>query len=132
MNAMYKLDARAWEALVAGAYRELGFDVVLTPRSGDGRDVIATRHDVGSIRFVDQVKRYSPGHRVTAHDVQAMLGVLSSDRNVSKGIVTTTAEFAPGIEKVPRLVAFMPYRLELRSGNALLEWLRGAHGRRVR
>ena len=85
-NAMYQLDAMAWEALVAGAYRELGFDVVLTPRSGDhGRDVIATRHDVGSIRFFDQVKRYSPGHRVTAHDVRAMLGVLSSDRNVSKG-----------------------------------------------
>jgi restriction system protein len=58
-----------------------------------------------------------------------MLGALSSDRNVSKGIVTTTAEFAPGIEKEPGLVAFIPYRLELRSGNALLEWLRQAHSR---
>jgi len=130
-NAMYQLDATAWEALVAGAYSELGFEVVLTPRSDDGgRDVIATRNDVGSIRFFDQVKRYSPGRRVTANDVRALLGVLNADRNVSKGIVTTTAEFAPGIEKDPDLSAFMPYRLELRSGKRLLEWLRQAYSRR--
>jgi len=101
-KAMYQLDARGWEALIAGAYRELGFEVELTPRSGDrGRDVIATRHDVGSIKIFDQVKRYAPRRRVTAHDAQALLGVLTSDRNVSKGIVTTTGEFAPGIEKDP-------------------------------
>jgi restriction system protein len=130
-RAMYELDPRAWEELIAGGYREMGFDVTLTPRSGDrGRDVIATRRDVGAIRFFDQVKALSAGRRVTADDVRALVGVLAIEPNVSKGIVTTTAEFAPGIEKEPGIVALMPYRLELRSGKGLLEWLRDAHRRR--
>src|SRR5258708_3565822 len=45
---IYELDARKWEELVAGAWRQEGYEVILTPRSGDGgRDVIATLPGVG-------------------------------------------------------------------------------------
>jgi hypothetical protein len=45
----------------------LGFEVILTPRAADkGRDVIATRRGVGSIRFFDQVRRMA-GHLVPAN-----------------------------------------------------------------
>ncbi|MBK7581109.1 MAG: restriction endonuclease [Myxococcales bacterium] len=117
-----KVDPRTMEELVAGAYRADGYEVVLTPRSGDlGRDVIATRGDL-KICVLDQVKRYTTGHRVTGDEVNAMLGVITKFPNTSKGFVTTTASFAPGVLKDPHLQQYMPYRLELRDGDALLEW----------
>jgi restriction system protein len=133
-NAIYQLDWRKWEELVAGAYREEGFDVVLTPRSNDkGRDVIATSKGFGSIRIFDQVKAYTPGHVVTRNDVMAMVGELNAAGNVSKGIVTTTSEFAPGIGTDPDIMRLMPYRLELKPRDALLDWLNlVASRRRVR
>jgi restriction system protein len=123
-NAAYELTARQWEEIFAGAYEQLGFDeVILTPASGDhGRDVIATKSGVGSIRIYDQVKAYKPGHRVPANDVRAMLGVLSG-QNVSKGIITTTSEFAPRLMEDPAIAQHVPFRLELKDRDKLFPWL---------
>lgn len=123
-ESMYQLDWRKWEEIIAGAYRRQGFEVILTPRSNDrGRDVIATHHELGSIRFYDQVKAYAPGHVVTLEEVHAMLGVLSSQPNVSKGVITTTSTFAPGVLQDPGIGQLIPYRLELKDRDALLSWL---------
>lgn len=123
-DTIYEIDWRKREEIVAGAYRQQGFEVTLTPRSNDkGRDVIAVKQGFGSIRFFDQVKAYRPGHVVTAKDVQAMVGVLSLQPNVSKGLVTTTSEFAPGVLWDPEIARLIPYRLELKAREQLLEWL---------
>jgi restriction system protein len=122
---LYKIHWRKVEELIAGAYEREGWqDVILTPRSRDGgRDVIASKRGLGSIRILDQVKAYKPGHLVDADEVRAMLGVLEAEQNVSKGLVTTTSSFAPGVETDSRLARFMPYRLELKNGSELLRWL---------
>lgn len=124
-GAAYRIDSRTWEEIIAGAYKRAGFDeVILTPRSGDkGRDVVATKHGVGSIRVFDQVKAYRPGHLVTAEEVRAMLGVVTGAMNVSKGIVTTTSGFAPRLTEDDFIKPFIPYRLELKDRDALLSWL---------
>lgn len=115
------LTPRQWEELVAASYDKAGFDeVILTPRSGDyGRDVIAVRKGWGSVRIIDQVKAYSPGHLVTANDVRALIGVLMTDQNATKGVVTTTSAFAPRIADDPSIAPHMPYRLELVNGQEL-------------
>lgn len=95
---IYRIDPRKFEELIAGAYERTGqFDeVILTPSSADdGRDIIATKNGFGSIRIYDQVKRYKITRPVTANDIRAIVGVLTIDANVSKGIVTTTSTFAP-------------------------------------
>jgi restriction system protein len=119
------LKPRRLEELVAEAYTQQGYkDVVLTPHSNDkGRDVIvtATLPGIGTIRIVDQVKRYAPHRKVTANDVRALAGVLLRDQEVSKGIVTTTSDFAPGIQN--EFAQFMPSRIELKNGVALKKWL---------
>ena len=121
---IYEIDWRKWEEIIVGAYRQQGFDVVLTPRSNDkGRDIIATSKGLGSVRFFDQVKAYRPGHAVEAEEVRAMVGVLSIEPNVSKGLVTTTSSFAPGVLKDPEIARFVPYRLELKARDELLAWL---------
>ena len=128
---LHKVDPRMMEELVAGAYKAEGYEVVLTPRSGDhGRDVIATRGDL-KICVLDQVKRYTAGHRVTADDVNAMLGVITKFPNTSKGFVTTTASFAPGVLQDRHLQQYMPYRLELCDGDALLEWFTAVANMRI-
>jgi restriction system protein len=123
-KAMYQFDWRKWE-IIAGAYKTAGFDVTLTPPSGDrGRDVIATRSDVGSIRFIDQVKAYAPANQVSANNVRALIGVLAMDSKASKGIITTTSDFAPGVYTDVDIQRLTPTRLELRPRDKLLAWLK--------
>ena len=100
-DAIYQIDCWKWEEIIAGAYKQSGFDEVeLTPRSGDkGRDIVATKNGIGSIRIFDQVKAYAPGNLVTANDVRVMAGILSGAGNVSKGVITTTSDFAPKIKE---------------------------------
>jgi restriction system protein len=123
-NALYHLTPRQFEELIAGGYREAGFDeVILTPASGDrGRDVIAVSKEFGTIRIVDQVKLYAPTHLVTAEEVRALYGVLTLDRGASKAIVSTSSAFAPGI--YTEFADVMPGRLSLRDGAAIAAWLK--------
>lgn len=122
---LFRVDWRRLEELIAGAYERAGYpDVTLTPRSGDrGRDVIASKPGFGAIRIVDQVKRYAPRHKVTADEVRSIFGVFAADLNVSKGVITTTATFAPGALTKSGLDKYVPYRLELKDGQHLVEWL---------
>ncbi|MBC7944386.1 MAG: restriction endonuclease [Burkholderiales bacterium] len=121
---VYQLDWRKWEEIIAAAYKRQGFEVELTPRSNDkGRDVIATSRGVGCVRYFDQVKAYKPNNLVTANDVRALAGVLEFHPNVSKGVITTTSAFAPGIYEDEDIKRFMPYRLELKPKEVLLPWL---------
>jgi len=77
----FEIPPRVWEEIIAGAFLKAGFDeVILTPRSNDhGRDVIAVRKGVGSIRILDSVKAYGPGHLVTKEEVHALMGVVALD-----------------------------------------------------
>jgi len=123
-NLIYQIDPWKWEEIIAGSYRASGLfdEVVLTPRSGDhGIDVIATRHGFCSIRCIESVKRYTPGKVVTANDVRALALKVLANHNVSKGIVSTTWEFAPRIEYDPDIKSLIPHRLELVNRNALIE-----------
>jgi restriction system protein len=124
-GALHRLDWRTVEEIVAAAYKADNFDeVILTPRSGDlGRDLIAIRHGRHSIKILGQVKRYSPGHRVTAEEVRAMGMPLISDRGASKAVVATTSTFAPGIARDSLIQPLVPTRLELIDGPELTKWL---------
>lgn len=120
----FEIPPRKWEEIIAGAYKKAGFEeVTLTPASGDlGRDVIAVKRGLGSIRVVDQVKAYKPGHLVKANDVRALVGVLKGDK-ASKAFLTTTSDFAPKIREDPLINEFIPASLELINGKALLKRL---------
>ena len=121
---LFEFDPRKFEEFIAASYDREGWAVELTPRSRDGgRDVIASRDDFGSFRIYDEVKRYGPGQCVTAEKVRALSGVVYGRQNVSKGVVTTTAKFAPGVWTDPAIAPLMPNRLELRDGERLLEWI---------
>jgi restriction system protein len=119
-----KIDPRKFEELIAGAYVRDGYEVELTPRSGDrGRDVVATKYGTGSVRIFDQVKRYKFSRPVTAEEVRALVGTITMAGNVSKGVITTTSTFAPTLLDDPDIRRLVPHRLELRAKDDLLRWL---------
>lgn len=121
----YKIPPDKWEEIVAGAFKKDNYDeVTLTPRSGDhGRDVIAVKRGFGCVKIIGSVKAYAPGNLVAYDDVRALLGVMSGEQNVSKGVITTTSDFPPKITDDPYIKPFLPTRLELVNGKQLLQWL---------
>jgi restriction system protein len=120
----YQLTPEQWEEIVAGAFKKAQYEVTLTPRSGDyGRDVIAIKHGIGCVKIIGSVKRYAPGNLVEYDDIRALLGVLSNERDASKGIITTTSNFPPRVNEDPYIAPSIPTRLELINGEALQKWL---------
>jgi restriction system protein len=121
----YEIPPDRWEEIIAGAFKNNGYDeVVLTPRSGDhGRDVIATTRGVGCVKIISSVKAYKPDNAVPYDAVRSLLGVMSGEQNVSKGIVATTSTFPSLIAEDPYIKPFLPTRLELMDGVKLKEWL---------
>jgi restriction system protein len=113
-----------FEEFLAGAYKLQGWDAVtLTPRSGDkGRDVIAITSKMSAIRVLDQAKANSPTNLVSQNDVRAIFGVLRLDHSATKGIITTTSDFARGVADEFQNV--IPYQLETKNGEQFLEWIR--------
>ncbi len=113
-----------FEEFLAGAYKLKGWDAVtLTPRSGDkGRDVIAITSRMTATRILDQAKANSPTNLVSQNDVRAIFGVLRLDPAATKGIITTTSDFAPGVADEFQKV--IPYQLETRNGEQFSEWIR--------
>jgi restriction system protein len=123
-NLAFQIDPRKWEELLAGAFDRAGFKVTLTPATGDhGRDIIAVRDGVGSMRILGSMKAYGPNHLVTREHVHEMLGIIEAER-ATKGIIATTSDFAPKILDAPGLAVSVPYKLELLNGNQLQNWLR--------
>ncbi len=60
------------------------------------------------------------------------MGVVSLDPNASKGIFTTTSDFAPRLLDDPRLALAVPHRIELMNGKKLQEWLKGLVESKIR
>lgn len=119
------LTPEQWEEMFAGAFKRQGFEkVVLTPRSGDlGRDVIATSTGVGSVKIIGSMKAYSPGNVVSYDHVRSLVGVMSMESDVSKGIVATTSDYPPNIMQDRLIAPLLPTRLELLNGAKLQQWL---------
>lgn len=130
-SLIYNIPSHVWEEIIAGAFSKEGFDsVVLTPRSKDhGRDVIATRTGFGSIKVIGSVKAYKKGRTVTYDDVRALMGVLASERDASKGVITTTSGFPPKIKEDPLIAPLLPTRLDLLDGEAVQKWLAALRAR---
>jgi restriction system protein len=121
----YQIPPERWEEIVAGAFKNDGYDeVTLTPRSGYGRDVIAIKHGFGCVKVLGSVKAYAPGRLVSYEAVRSLMGVINSERDTSKGIITTTSDFPPLIESDPFIAPHLPTRIELVNGAKLQQWLK--------
>lgn len=117
---MQSLNADQWEQMLAAYYTKEGYNVILTPRSGDqGRDLIAEKPGRYVVRILEQMKAYRPDLTVTAEEVAGFMHTLNSDRRATHGIISTTAKFAPRIMNDARIAPHVGGRLTLVDGTTL-------------
>ena len=97
VEELYNLTDREFEEWTADLFSTLGFDVTLTPQSGDkGIDVICSKD--GKLVVV-QCKKYKGV--VGSPDVQQFLGAIEN-ANADEGYFVTTGTFSIGAEKAAK------------------------------
>ncbi|WP_460528167.1 restriction endonuclease [Flindersiella endophytica] len=89
---LLSLSPQALECMVAHLYKEMGYEVEVTPRSHDGgRDVVARFSAVGrKEHLLIECKRMSS--RVGVRIVRALAGVISNER-ANRGVLVATSGF---------------------------------------
>lgn len=94
---LYQLTPRKFEELVARITERIGYEVELTPATGDGgRDIIAKRKDwTGRELLLIECKRYSSSQPVKVGIVRSLYGVIEHEE-ASRGLIVTTSYFSKG------------------------------------
>jgi hypothetical protein len=94
---MHSMHPRKFEELVAELFKDMGYEVELTPPSKDGgRDLLATRKEpFGLMLTLVECKRYAPTNPVGVEIVRSLYGVMESER-ASHAVVATTSRFTSG------------------------------------
>lgn len=85
--------------------------------------MIATKKGIGCVKIIGSVKAWAPGNLVPYDEVRAFIHVMNNERDVSKGIFTTTSDFPSKITEEPTIAPYLPTRLELMNGERLKQWL---------
>lgn len=118
LDALRAIATRDFEHVIHSLYKHMGYEAVLTPpRNDGGRDVIASRTQVGhteSLRV--ECKRWN--YPVGVEYARAILGVVS-DEKANKGVLVTCGAFTRGA----RALETKNSRLELIDGAALVPLL---------
>lgn len=98
-----------FEDVVASVYRDLGYDVEVTGRSGDGGIDVVLRGSQGHAIGV-QVKRYKG--KIEAEQIRAFTGALCI-KGLLRGIFVTTSQFTRGALDTAVKAATVNYTIEL-------------------
>ncbi len=116
-----RLDPRKFEEIVADILAKQGYEVTLTPASGDGGfDMYAARKDgLGKFLYLVECKRYASSNKVGVEVARALYGVVQTQR-ATAGAIVTTSFFTAGAEKFRREVQ---HQLHLHDYIALQKWI---------
>lgn len=94
LNMILDHDPYVFEEIVIKLLEAMGYGVgEVTSKSNDGGiDGTITADPLGFEAIYTQAKRYSPGNKVGAPEIQGFIGAL---RNANKGVFITTSSFQP-------------------------------------
>lgn len=120
-EAIYRLEARDFEQMVAELMRKKNFNVELTKQTRDGGyDLIALQDIAGfPYRFLVECKRFAQHRRVDVNIVRSFCQVMSEEN--SHGIIVTSAYFSADAKKYK--TRFAPYHLHFRDRDDVLDWV---------
>ena len=118
---VWTLPPRRFEEIVAELLGRQGYNVSLTPASGDGGfDIYAAKKDgLGQFLYLVECKRYVPPNKVGVEIVRALYGVVQAQQ-ATAGAIVTSSYFTAGAEKYQRSVK---HQLQLHDYIVLQKWL---------
>jgi len=119
-DQLKRVDRRLFEEMIAHLFSEFGYVVELTQRTRDGgRDVIAVRTQIVTVKYLIECKRPDPDGYVGVKPVRELYGVLE-DEGATKGVLVTTTHFSPEALKF-----FERHRWELepKDFTGLMGWI---------
>jgi restriction system protein len=118
---MRQLSSRQFEEVVAELLSQQGYEIELTPLSGDGGfDMFAARREgLGKFLFLVECKRYTPPNKVGVSIVRELHGVVHEKR-ATAGVLVTSSFFTRGAKDFQER---SPYQLKLHDYIALQQWL---------
>lgn len=121
-DKMHQLTPRKYEELIAELFKDKGYDIELTPSSGDGgKDIICTHHGMaGSMLIYVECKKYAPENAVGVEIVRGLHGVITSDK-ATKGVIATTSRFTKGARDFH---SKNQYHLSLADFDVVTQWLK--------
>lgn len=118
----FRLNPRVFEETVAELLDKMGYDVRLTPRTGDkGRDVIASiKTPTAPILMLVECKRYAP-NRLVGPEPITRLWYRMFDDHANLAMVITTSRFQPIAKET---AINRGYQISLKEGEDFIQWLR--------
>lgn len=93
-TAVYGLQPREFEKLVAEIFREKGYEVELTQATRDGgKDLMIIDKSLGNFLIYAECKKFAPNRPVGVSIISDLAGRIDNDR-ATAGIVITTSYFS--------------------------------------
>lgn len=132
-NAIYDVDPRKFEELIARIFSLHGFTVELTKRTRDGgRDVIAIRSDLGvRAKYIIECKRYAPTKRIGVGLVRALYGVQVAE-GANKSILATTSTFTRGARDFASQRNITEWAMDLKDFSDIRGWVTTANAKSIK
>lgn len=126
-EALYALDPRQFEELVAELFQRQGYSVDLTQFSKDGgKDIyVAKKNDLGSLLYLVQCKKYARHRKIGVGVVRELYGIVEKEK-ATGGIIATTSFFT---RDAKQFTEDLRYRLELKDYIDLHKWTQRLLGR---
>lgn len=120
-RALYDIQPRQFEELVAEILASFGWEVQLTPQTRDGGyDIFAISKDVSGCHtsWLIECKKYRAENKVGVEYARALYGV-KADLRVANAMLATTSDFTNGT----RQFKASRYDFDLRNYSDILEWI---------
>lgn len=116
------LNPRLFEKTVAELLGRMGYEVKLTPRSGDkGRDIIACLQTAAApVLMLVECKRYAPSRLVGPEPITRLWYRLFDD-HANVAMVVTTSGYQPVAKKT---ATDRGYQISLKDGQDFTEWVK--------
>jgi HJR/Mrr/RecB family endonuclease len=121
---MTQMNWRQFELLIGEFFRRSGYEVHVTPPSGDGGVDVRAHRAVGELGpelVLIQAKRYATDRSVGIEAVKALWSDVN-EAGATRGVIATTSKLAPGARAYCEA---RRYRLTAAERPTVDQWLRG-------
>jgi restriction system protein len=119
---MWQLPSRKFEEIIGEILSKHGYEVSLTPASGDGGfDMYAAKQEgLGRFLYLVECKKYCPPNKVGVEVVRSLYGVLQN-KKATAGVIVTSSFFTAGAQSFQKEVL---HQMHLHDYIAIQEWLK--------